>query len=99
LAVVPDPTSALRGPEQFLARSRPSSRPRPSPPGERKAWRCPVSGLDPRRWSDKRSADRQLLQLVATVIDACGRQPGRGSGHPPTETVRVVAALRRFLRE
>jgi transposase len=58
-----------------------------------------VSGLDPRRWSDRRSADRQLLHLVATVIDACGRQPDRGPGHPHAETVRVVATLRRFLRE
>jgi hypothetical protein len=40
-----------------------------------------------------------LLHLVATVIDACGRQPDRGPGHPPAETVRVVATLRRFLRE
>jgi hypothetical protein len=39
------------------------------------------------------------LQLIATVIDACDRQPGRGPGHPLTETIRVVAALRRFLRE
>ena len=40
-----------------------------------------------------------LLHLVATVIDACGRQPDRGPGHPPAETVRVVATLRRFVRE
>jgi transposase len=43
--------------------------------------------------------DFRLLHLIATVIDACDRQPGRGPGHPPTETIRVVAALRRFLRE
>ena len=39
------------------------------------------------------------MRLIATVIDACDRQPGRGPGHPPAETTRVVAALRRFLRE
>jgi transposase len=43
--------------------------------------------------------DFRLLHLIATVVDACDRQPGRGPGHPPTETIRVVAALRRFLRE
>src|ERR671917_2412139 len=43
--------------------------------------------------------DFRLLHLFATVIDACDRPPGRGPGHPPTETIRVVATLRRFLRE
>ena len=44
------------------------------------------------------ASDFRLLHLIATVIDACGRQPDRGPGHPPAETVRVVATLRRFLR-
>jgi transposase len=39
------------------------------------------------------------LHLIATVIDACDPPPSRGPGHPPTETIRVVATLRRFLRE
>jgi hypothetical protein len=39
------------------------------------------------------------LRLVATVIEACDRQPDRGPGHPPFETVRVLATLRQFLRE
>ena len=43
--------------------------------------------------------DFRLLHLIATVIDACDRPPNRGPGHPPTETIRVVATLRRFLRE
>jgi transposase len=43
--------------------------------------------------------DFRLSHLVATAIDVCERRPGRGPGHPPTETIRVVAALRRFLRE
>jgi transposase len=44
--------------------------------------------------------DFKLLHLIATVIDACDHhRPGRGPGHPPTETIRVVATLRRFLRE
>src|SRR4051794_41266652 len=43
--------------------------------------------------------DFRLLHLVATVIDACDRPADRGPGHPPTETIRVVTTLRRFLRE
>ena len=43
--------------------------------------------------------DFRLLHLIATVIDACDQRPSRGPGHPPSETIRVVAALRRFLRE
>ena len=43
--------------------------------------------------------DFRLLHLIATVINACDPQPGRGPGRPPTETIRVVATLRRFLRE
>ena len=43
--------------------------------------------------------DFRILHLLATVIDAC-RQPGRRRrGHPLTATIRVLAALRRFLRE
>lgn len=42
--------------------------------------------------------DVRLLHLIATVIDACDRPPGRGPGHPPTETIRVVGTLRRFQR-
>jgi transposase len=45
------------------------------------------------------SMDLRLLHLIATVIDACEHQPGHRLGHPPSETVRVVATLRRFLRE
>ncbi len=43
--------------------------------------------------------DFRLLHLAATVINTCDPQPGRGPGHPPTETMRVVATQRRFLRE
>src|SRR5215212_6806394 len=43
--------------------------------------------------------DFRLLHLIATVIDACEPPPRRGPGHPSTETIRVVATLRRFLRE
>src|SRR6201994_1575957 len=43
--------------------------------------------------------DIRILHLIATVIDACRRPRHRGRGHPPTATVRVLAALRRFLRE
>jgi hypothetical protein len=47
--------------------------------------------------------DFRLLHLIATVIDACDQRRvsglGPGPGHPPTKTIRVVATLRRFLRE
>jgi hypothetical protein len=45
--------------------------------------------------------DPRILNLVATVIDACaGPGPAaRSRGHPPAATVRVVAALWRFVRE
>ena len=43
--------------------------------------------------------DSRLLGLVATVIDRCTPSHSRGRGHPPAETVRVAATLRRFLRE
>src|SRR5436305_2642580 len=43
--------------------------------------------------------DFRLLHLIATVIDACDQRPSRGPGHPPSETIRVVVTLRRFLRE
>ena len=43
--------------------------------------------------------DARVLRLLATLIDCFGRPGNSGPGHPPTETVRVLATLRRFLRE
>ena len=43
--------------------------------------------------------DGRIVRLIATVLDRCGKPRTPGRGHPPTETVRVLAALRRFLRE
>jgi transposase len=43
--------------------------------------------------------DFRLLHLIATVLDARDQRPSRGPGHPPSDTIRVVATLRRFLRE
>ena len=43
--------------------------------------------------------DPRTLRLIATVIDCCERPPSGEPGHPPAETVRVLATLRRFLRE
>jgi transposase len=40
-----------------------------------------------------------LLSLVVTVIDFCAGAGECRVGRPPTRTVRVVATLRRFLRE
>ena len=42
--------------------------------------------------------DHRILELIATVMDACAGPPGRGPGQPPAETVRVLATLGRFLR-
>jgi transposase len=39
------------------------------------------------------------LDLIATVIERCEEPSEPGPGHPPAETVRVLATLRRFLRE
>jgi hypothetical protein len=43
--------------------------------------------------------DRRLLDLIATVMDACAGPSGRRRGHPRAGTIRVLATLRRFLRE
>ena len=44
--------------------------------------------------------NEHVLALVARVVEWCEPPPGHGGrGHPPTETVRVLATLRRFLRE
>ena len=40
-----------------------------------------------------------MLDLIATVVGCCEGQRGAGPGHPPAATVRVLATLRRFLRE
>jgi transposase len=43
--------------------------------------------------------DRRILDLIATVMDACAGSPGRRRGPPPAALVRVLATLRRFVRE
>jgi hypothetical protein len=43
--------------------------------------------------------DHRILDLIATVIERCEGPGEPRPGHPPVETVRVVATLRRFLRE
>ena len=43
--------------------------------------------------------DVRILRLIATVIEVCDPPWEGGRGHPPTETIRVLATLRRFLRE
>jgi transposase len=39
------------------------------------------------------------LDLIATVIERCQGPSEPGPGHPSADTVRVLATLRRFLRE
>jgi hypothetical protein len=41
----------------------------------------------------------RLLDLIAQLIVACEPPPNGGPGHPRSATVRVLATLRRFLRE
>lgn len=36
--------------------------------------------------------------MMATAVDACAEPRARRRGHPPTETIRVLATLRHFLR-
>ena len=43
--------------------------------------------------------DGRLVALIATVIECCEEPRAAGWGHPRSETVRVVASLRQFLRE
>jgi transposase len=47
----------------------------------------------------ERALDFRILNLIARVIDGCTPSSGRGRGHPPAETIRVLATLRQFLRE
>ena len=41
----------------------------------------------------------RILAMIATVIDFCAGATAPRRGHPPAATVRVLATLRRFLRE
>jgi transposase len=43
--------------------------------------------------------ERRILDLIATVIEHCRGPSEPGPGHPPAATVRVLASLRRFVRE
>src|SRR3954466_4116339 len=45
--------------------------------------------------------EHRTLEMIATVMHACSgeRASGRGRGHPPADTIRVLATLRQFLRE
>src|SRR3954468_13892802 len=43
--------------------------------------------------------DFRLLDLIADLIVVCEPPPKGGPGHPRSAIVRVVATLRRFLRE
>jgi hypothetical protein len=43
--------------------------------------------------------DFRLLDLIADLIVACEPPLNGGPGHPRSAIVRVVATLRRFLRE
>ena len=43
--------------------------------------------------------DTRVLDLIATVVGCCEEPSKRGPAHPKAEVVRVLACLRRFLRE
>src|SRR3954463_9917466 len=57
----------------------------------------PISGLS--AGGRGTEVDRRTLDLIATVIERCEGSSEPGPGHPPAETVRVLATLRRSLRE
>src|SRR5215213_2909388 len=57
----------------------------------------PISGLSAA--GREAEVDRRTLDLIATVIERCEGPREPGPGHPPAETGRVLATLRRFLRE
>src|SRR3954470_22958090 len=50
-------------------------------------------------WIWENKLDFRLLDLIAELIVACEPPPNGGPGHPRSATVRVLATLRRFLRE
>src|ERR671932_2446981 len=50
-------------------------------------------------WIWENMLDFRLLNLIADLIVTCEPPPKGGPGHPRSEVVRVVATLRRFLRE
>src|SRR3982751_1776679 len=58
--------------------------------------RCPSLAF---RHGSGAMLDVRILDLIAAVIERCEGPGEPGPGHPPTETVRVLATLRRFLRE
>src|SRR3954463_16127624 len=58
--------------------------------------RCPSLAF---RHGSGAMLDVRILDLIATVIERCEGPGEPGPGHPPAETVRVLATLRRFLRE
>src|SRR3982751_2525544 len=58
--------------------------------------RCPSLAF---RHGSGAMLDVRILDLIAAVIERCEGPGERGPGHPPAETVRVLATLRRFLRE
>jgi transposase len=47
----------------------------------------------------EKALDFRILDLIARIIGFCTPPHERGRGHPPTETIRVLATLRQFLRE
>jgi hypothetical protein len=47
----------------------------------------------------EKALDFRILDLIARIIGFCAPPHDRGRGHPPTETIRVLATLRQFLRE
>ena len=55
----------------------------------------PISGV----CGDEDSVDTRMLDVIATVIECCEPARAPAPGHPPTQTVRVLATLRQFLRE
>ncbi len=62
---------------------------------------CACCSLHPRLlFLDEGAAlNESVLELVARMVGWCEPPRADGAGHPPAGTMRVLATLRRFLRE
>src|SRR3954468_23824546 len=79
-----------------------------TPPGPARAVTAPpasIPGSNRHRspyldhQTGEKALDFRILDLIARITGFCTPAHERGRGHPPTETIRVLATLRQFLRE
>jgi transposase len=61
--------------------------------------RCKTAAIHAKHGRAIEPGQSQTLDPIATVIECCEEPREPALGHPPAETVRVLATLRRFLRK